>query len=230
MLVSRTHPGYAFLTHPPQSAFDAILLKVFFDPTGLRFIQIGANDGHLADPLSGYLDDFGWQGAMFEPLAKNFTALAARHAGNPRLQLHQAAVDLSAGRRTIYDIAPALRPRLPDWAGGLASFDRTRVLTAAHELGLADSDVVVEEIATKSWTDVWATLGGHRCDVLVLDTEGYDFTLLRAAGLERQRPRIIHFEHACHTADERFAFYRELVALGYELATDGGDTTAWLPA
>jgi hypothetical protein len=46
--------------------------------------------------------------------------------------------------------------------------------------------------------------------------------------LATHRPRLIHFEHACCDVDEQLDFYRQLIALGYELATDGPDTTAWL--
>ena len=42
--------------------------------------------------------------------------------------------------------------------------------------------------------------------------------------------RVIHFEHGCVSRDEQFACYRALADLGYELASDGQDTTAWLPA
>ena len=54
--------------------------------------------------------------------------------------------------------------------------------------------------------------------------------LLHAAGLGEHRPHLILFEHACNAMAERIEFYRELLELGYELATDGPDTTAWLKA
>lgn len=63
----------------------------------------------------------------------------------------------------------------------------------------------------------------------MLDTEGYDLTLLRASGLAAHRPRLILFEHACNTLPERLEFYRELLELGYEVATCEGDTVATLP-
>lgn len=229
-LVSRVHAAQPFIAFPPKTSFDLVLLQRFGRPAGLRFIQIGANDGRRADPLLRYLEPLGWQGVMFEPAAANFAALSARHGANPRLRLRRAAVDLQPGRRELYDLSPAARAGLPDWAGGLASFDRPRVLAAARELGLPESAVVTEEIDTVGWDEVWASAGASPVDLLVLDTEGYDLTLLRAAGLARHRPRLVHFEHACHTVDDRLAFYRELVDLGYELATDAGDTTAWLPA
>jgi FkbM family methyltransferase len=227
-IVSRRHVGMPFLEHPPKTAFDLVLLHRFPVLENLNFIQVGANDGRRADPIAAYLEPCAWSGLMFEPLAANFAALERRHGKNPRLRLHRAAVDTVAGRRLVYDIDRAAHPSLPDWAYGLGSFSRERELTASQELGLGENAVIAEEIATLAWDDVWRDFGPRRCDLLVLDTEGYDVTLLRAAGLAQRRPCMIHFEHACVPANERLAFYRELIDLGYELATDEPDTTAWL--
>lgn len=167
---------------------------------------------------------------MFEPLQRHFAGLSARYGSDSRIRLHCAAIDLKRGERLIYDLAPEIQSTLPDWAAGLASFDPGRLDQVVAELGLSRESIVSSPVRTLTWEDVWSQLDGHRCDVLVVDTEGYDITLLRAADLARHRPRIVHFEHACNTTDERFGFYRELTALGYELATDVGDTTAWLQA
>ena len=226
--MSRAHAGLPFLEHPPQTAFDLVLLHCFPSLQGLNFLQIGANDGQRADPLTSYLESCAWSGLMFEPLQSNHAALTHRHRGNPRLQIRQAAVDLTGGQRTMYDLDHLSHPALPDWAHGLGSFSRERVLTAARELRLPDSAVIEQEISTVGWNEVWLEFGDRRCDLLVLDTEGYDLVLLRQADLGQHRPRLIHFEHACANADDRILFYRELIDLGYELATDGPDTTAWL--
>lgn len=230
LVIRRHHAAAAFVDHIPQTAFDLALLHCFPSPRGLRFIQIGANDGQRADPLLPYVETGAWSGLMFEPLAVNFSALAKRHGENPRLRLRQCAVDARAGRHTLYDLDRHAYPQLPDWAHGLASFSRQRVLQAARELGLDERAVVSEEVTAVAWDEVWRDFGPHRCDLLVLDTEGHDLTLLRAADLGHHRPRIIHFEHACVSTSERLDFYSMLIALGYELSTDGPDTTAWLPA
>lgn len=227
-VVSRRHAGLPYLEHPPHTMFDHVLLQCFPALSGLNFIQIGANDGQRADPLAAYLEPCAWSGLMFEPLRANHTALVRRHGGNARLQVRHAAVDRIAGRRVMYDLNRTAHPNLPDWAYGLGSFSRERVLTAARELGLDEQALVEEEIASVAWDEVWRDFGARRCDLLVLDTEGYDLVLLRAADLGRHRPRVIHFEHACVETADRLAFYRELTGLGYEIATDGPDTTAWL--
>jgi FkbM family methyltransferase len=229
-VIGRQHPARVYVDHLPDTAFAHVLLHCYPDPSGLRFIQIGSNDGHRVDPLVPFVASCGWSGLMFEPVPRNFAALRQRHGSNPRLQLRQAAVDIVRGRRLIYDLDRDAHPSLPDWAHGLASFSRERLIQAAAELGLGETAIVTVEVPTVAWANVWRDFGPHRCDIMALDTEGHDLPLLRAAGLDLHRPRIVHFEHACCDIEERLAVYRELLALGYELSTDGPDTTAWLKA
>ena len=223
------HPAARFVDFPPRSMFDFILLKTANDLAHLRFVQIGANDGKLLDPLAPYLDRLPWTGVMVEPLPASFRALQTLRGGQPGLHLINAALDVEPGRRVMFDLAQDVKAQLPTWASGLASFSREHVGTAAQELGLQPSSVVSREVQTIHWQTIWEILGAH-CDLLVLDTEGFDITLLQAADLRRQKPNIILFEHACVSDDERYAFYRELNAIGYELCTEAGDSIAFLPS
>jgi FkbM family methyltransferase len=230
VVMSARNRALRYIDHPPSSAFHDTLLRNNQSLTGLRFIQIGANDGQRADPLEPFINRYAWTGIMLEPLRANFEALERRHVLNPRLILRRAAVDTQAGRRVVYDLSAQSKASLPDWSRGLGSFSRARLEEVVRELKLPDSAIVEEEVTTISWDEVWKEFGPSRCDLLVLDTEGYDMTLLRAAQLKQHRPKIILFEHACNSISERMGFYRELIELGYDIATHEGDTVASLAA
>lgn len=228
--VSTDHVGVRYLDHPPGSIFESVLLRTFPDLLGLNFIQIGANDGRRFDPINPYVTRYAWRGVLVEPVPGNFRHLQRTYAGNARLTFLQAAVDLQPGRRTIYHLREDLPGPVPEWAWGLASFDRSHLLHAVKAQGWSEDVIAATDVPAITWPEVWEKLPGGRCDLLVIDTEGYDVTLLRAAGLKEHRPRLLHFEHTHVSPEERLAFYQELIALGYELASDAGDTTAWLPA
>ncbi len=217
-----------YLDHPPRSLFDVVLLRCFAELRGLRFIQVGANDGQRYDPLSAFIGRHAWQGVMLEPMPAYFAALQRRYGTQPGLTLLQAALDEAAGTRPIYHLADCAG--LPDWTHGLASLDRSRLAEAARELGLPDAAIASQTIATVTWREVRDRLGPGTCDLLVLDTEGFDLPLLRSANLGEFAPRVIHFEHACAPEPEQAAMHRDLRRLGYEIATEGPDTTAWRPA
>jgi FkbM family methyltransferase len=227
-VVSAGNAGVRYLDYPPRGPLDDALLRVFPSLSGLNFIQVGCNDGIRADPIRRYVQPCGWKGLMVEPVPGFFAELRRNYPGNTNLKFLNAAVAREAGTLPIYQIRPGLAG-LPDWVQGLASLDRGRVLKAAAELGLPPDAVVAETVRTVAWADVLALFGDRPCDVLVIDVEGHDLEILRLADLGRLRPQVIQFEHACNERAAVIAFYSELIALGYEIATSGQDTVCHLP-
>lgn len=226
-VVRDSHAAAKYLRAPSDQLFDLVLVRVFPSLHGLRFIQIGANDGVRCDPVRDKVLQYAWSGLLVEPLPPLFAELRRNYAGCPGLEFRNVAVDAAAGARTIHFLRPGLP--VPDWAHGLATFDLGRLQRTARELGRTDADILHEEIRTVTWDELLASTAEPRCDVLVVDAESHDIPILRAAPLRRLRPRVIHFEHGCAAPADRLAFYGELIGLGYELGTEGTDTTAWLP-
>ncbi|MGD1030243.1 MAG: FkbM family methyltransferase [Opitutaceae bacterium] len=226
--VRRSNFAAKYLAHPPRCPFDEVLLRAFPSPDGLSFVQIGANDGCRNDPIRKYVSACKWRGVAVEPDPKYFQELCKTYEGCPDVRLLNAAVDTAEGERNLYYLRTDLVP-LPDWASGTGSLDLARVQSVAKDLSLPAEAIASRRVKTVTWDSVWAALGAETCDVLVLDTEGHDVVLLRAADLARRRPRVVHFEHSCLAMAERLAFYGELLDAGYELSTSMADTTACLP-
>ena len=67
-------------------------------------------------------------------------------------------------------------------------------------------------------------------DVLVIDTEGFDFALLRALNLTAVRPIIIEFESKAFTYQQHDEIQRKLEAHGYRVfdANAAGEAQHWL--
>jgi hypothetical protein len=62
----------------------------------------------------------------------------------------------------------------------------------------------------------------------VIDTEGWDWRVLRQFDLARLRPRLILVEHQHLTDEDKRAMYERLAGSGYGWAeTPEGDTIAW---
>ena len=220
------HSSVRYVDDPPSGMLDVVLLRSFPSLDGLRFMQIGANDGVRADPIRQKVLDHGWTGMLVEPLATHFEQLRRNYEGSRGLDFVNAAVDSTAGTRTIHALRPGCRA--PDWANGLATFDLARISAVARDLGLGDGDILHQEVATVTWAALLERFGSRPCDVLVVDAEGHDLTLLRAAPLVRWRPRVIQFENPSTNLEERLPFYGELLGLGYEIASEGQDMIAWM--
>jgi FkbM family methyltransferase len=228
IIVSRNNAATRYIENPPSCILDEILFRTFPDLHGLQFIQIGANDGRRADPIHRHVLTHAWTGVLVEPLLAYFEKLKENYATTAGLRFVQAALGVPAGQAEIFQLRPDLK-NLPDWAWGLASLDIERVRTAAAELELDDHAIVAQSVPVITWRELLREGDVTRCDVLIIDTEGRDIPILRSAPLAELAPRVIQFEHGCSSKTERLAIYGDLLAMGFELATDGSDTIAFRP-
>ena len=228
LVAKRSHPGARYLEHPPQSVFESVLLQRFPNLDNISFVQIGANDGKRFDPLYPFVKRHRWNGVLVEPMPQSFKALQKTYSGCSHLVLLQALVDEQRGVRTMHFVREGTPG--PEWISGLATLNRAHLIKTLQPINIDESLVVSEELPAIAWDDVWKHLPSPKCDLLVLDTEGYDLVLLRAANLASRRPTIVHFEHQHFSTAERRNIYDELMDLGYDIATDENDTTAWLRA
>ena len=70
--------------------------------------------------------------------------------------------------------------------------------------------------------------GISRIDLLVIDTEGHDFEILRALDFTRFRPVLLMFEHQHLSANDKAAAYALLETHGYKFKeTPEGHAIAW---
>ncbi|MGH6916496.1 MAG: FkbM family methyltransferase, partial [Geminicoccaceae bacterium] len=229
----RAHQGVAEVEDVGLSHVLEILFRCVDD---LRFVQVGANDGVQHDLLHALLERSDPRGILIEPQAVPFQKLQARYGGRARLTLLQAAIDRRAGTRTLYrcreDLAVGAAAAV---LSGLASFDRAQVVKAyarhARRLGLSehpDRAIVGAAVPTLTLDAILNDFGFDRCDLLVIDTEGHDFEIIRTIDFSRIRPLVLIYEHKHLGPADRLACWRLLRANGYRCAADWSNTLALL--
>jgi hypothetical protein len=227
-LYKSNHPCLRYMSLPPDSGLSYALHQSFQNLRELQFIQVGANDGKRCDPLFPFIRDYGWKGTLIEPRKVFFQALQKLHGNNPAIRLVQAAITEDLSDRHLYFINPNLKG-LPDWTLGLATLDKQRLEKACSELGLSNESICEEMIQCLPWEGLQPGTNLSLTDVLVVDAEGYDLTLLNLWNWTQRRPKIIHFEHACSPLQDYFDFLKKASCLGYAMVTHGVDTTLFLP-
>lgn len=225
----RNHPALRYAALLPNHGLAYALHRAFDDLRGLRFIQVGANDGQMSDPIAPLIKSFHWQGALIEPRPRFAGQLRRLHGHNAALRIVQAAIAAQRGRQILYYL-DASAPGLPEFANGLATLERTRIETACRDLQLPADRIREETIETLRWQDLEPDTLLAETDVLVTDVEGMDIPLLRLWDWTRALPGVVHFEHSCAPREDYHAFLEELCTRGYEIVTEGGDTTAFRPA
>jgi FkbM family methyltransferase len=196
-------------------------------------LQIGANDG--SDHASSLIRKHGLPGLLVEPLPGIFRKLVNSCAGQPQLHFANCLISDRDGEVLFHTVRSDLN--LPAWVSEVASLDRrwvVKILSGwrrSHpELGLpANLDLAIEPlrlpaITVRTLMDMHSIAG---IDLLIIDTTGHDFEILKSFPFERTQPAIIQFEHSLLSPSDQHASYRLLAGRGYGFLQVGVDTIAY---
>ena len=143
-------------------------------------LDVGANHGayarllHVLAPNARIL--------AFEPHPTTFAVLRDRMADMPAVSLINKAVGDSAGQLTLYDF------RFSDGS--------TQASLSEAAIALYSDDIVAHSVECPTIDDFMAESGIERIDLLKIDTEGHDLSVLKGARLALRDRRIglIQFE------------------------------------
>jgi len=210
------------------------LLRAFADAyPDAFFVEIGSNDGEQHDHLRPFILDRAWRGIMVEPVPHVFERLRRNYGAIDRVALVNAAIAEQDGTLPFYYPAPAAEAelaRLPDWYDGIGSLSREAVVGHARQIPDIEARVVREEVECLTYASLRRRHGDPRVDLLVIDTEGHDWAILRSLDLSVERPRLIVYEHFHLSPADRRAARAHLDHAGYESLEEGFDTFCLAPA
>jgi FkbM family methyltransferase len=204
------------------------LLAVFADENPrATFVEIGSNDGEQHDHLRPFILARDWTGVMVEPVPYVFERLRRNYAGLERVALENAAIADRDGTLPFYhlvDADPETRRTLPSWYDGIGSFSREAVLSHAEHIPDVANRLVEAEVRALTFESLCAKHGIGRVDLLVIDTEGYDWEIVRTLDLARWRPKLLVYEHYHLGPDARAACASHLREHGFATMEEGFDT------
>jgi FkbM family methyltransferase len=189
------------------------------------FVEVGSNDGEQHDHLRPLIHAHAWRGIMVEPVPYVFERLRDGYAGLDRVILENSAIADRDGRLPFFHLAEAGDgEELPRWYDGIGSFSRDNVLAHGRHIDGIAARLVETEVSCLTFDSLLRKHGVERVDLLLVDTEGYDWELLRAIDLETWMPRLVVYEHYHLSRDDRAACRAHLERLGYEAMEEGFDT------
>lgn len=167
--------------HPPKlhpiEPLAAIYKRVFGYKTDGVFLEIGAFDGEMHSNTS-FLADIGWTGFYVEPVPEFAAACAARHRNN-RVQVINCAVGPEDGQASL-SVAGPLSSLAPHH---IEMFEQISWGKGAH-----GGDI--RQVPMLSPASLLDRLRLERCDVFVLDVEGYEWPIVEVTDLARFRPTL----------------------------------------
>lgn len=225
--------------HTPRPGSLSDLLSTFSRALGreITVVQIGANDGLKRDPLHKYIRRDLWSGVLVEPQRHVFDAwLEPLHARNPRIETVNAALGPEDGETELWCVAFSDAR----WATGLASFDRDHLLAvlemdharreAAREGVEIPPDAVervrAERVRVVSPGTLLAEAEIDEPDLLFIDTEGFDFEVIKLFDVSRTRPRMVVWENDHLSTEDAAACAAHLESAGYRVVHLGPNSCA----
>lgn len=202
------------------------------------FVQVGGFDGVSFDPLRSLIVDKNLSGLIVEPIPQYFDKLKSLYTQSPNITAVNCAITEQDGERTIWRFNPEAVERglLPPHFAGISSFLMEDLLKETGVLGRSSPNpettaalrTLLQPVTVQCRTmdSLLRDHGVERVDILQIDTEGYDYNVLKLFDFERFRPSIVHYEHQHLNSADRVAAEELLRSHGYRIERNIFDTLA----
>ena len=193
----------------PQTAFyplsetcqiprlDDLYTQYFGERVDGCFVEIGAYDGEYASNTSG-LADIGWRGVYVEPVESSYLACKQRHRSNDAITVRRLVIGESRGDAQIEAAGPLSTTDAPTRA-------RLSTLPWAKHLFAETHVETVEQITLNDLLETSDVKPGF--ELLVVDVEGAEWSVLRPFDVGRWRPTMVIVE--LHDQNPDYADLRE---------------------
>jgi FkbM family methyltransferase len=194
----------------------------------VHYVQVGANDGFLDDPVYKIARARNWSALLIEPNPRYFAALSKNYEGRDRFRLLNCGVSETPGKMDLHFLAPEAEGKYPPWAKGCASLDRDRLIEVLTRVTPpAPEDIASTTITLRRLDDILTAENITRTDLLVIDVEGHEVSVLKSLDLTQIRPKAILLESNGGDAVQDGAIRAHLTAAGYTLHRLGDDIFAY---
>ncbi|MER3434706.1 MAG: hypothetical protein C4288_15100 [Leptolyngbya sp. ERB_1_1] len=192
------------------------------------FIQVGANDGINGDPLYEFILKWNWSGIKIEPVSYIFNKLKTNFQNFPDIILENSAIAKENSIQTFYYLKQD--EDAPEWYSQLGSFSLPTLLKHSQWIPDLQERLVTSNVSCLTIEALCHKHNIQSVDVIHIDTEGYDFEVIKLIDFEKLAPTIILYEHKHLSEEDRTLCNQHLQNLGYQLFSNQRDTLAVLEA
>lgn len=231
--------GYYKNLYKPEKNSLNELLSDYSKRIGSDFtvVQVGANDGITHDPIHKFIKRDNWNGVLLEPQKFVYDKFLKRiYKKHTNIHVLNAAMGETDGEANIYKIGFSDSR----WATGLTTFDRPtleKAFTSGHVQRKCEKEgvsipsdeslhIAEEKVQVISSTTIIEKYGLPKVDLLMIDTEGFDFEVIKLFQIEKHAPGLIIFEHS-HLSDQDYQeCIKHLANNDYTAKKDGANTIA----
>ena len=212
---------------PKQAPVDKMIEEILKEKKDVFFIQIGANDGIRNDPLYPLRSKYSWKGILIEPQKRAFSELQRNFQNNRLLTLVNAAISSETSSKQLYRLSFSEE----NWATARSSFKR-ETLKRSIDAGIVDklaiahgvevpfskeSYITSEPVQSLTFDDLVKTYNIDHVDFLLIDTEGFDYEILKLIDLRTYKPLIVLYEYKHLSLEDYRSSVQLMRSCGYKL-------------
>ena len=169
-----------------------ILENNFPQSKEFKFIQVGANDGMSFDHLYDFVVKRDSKGIVIEPLKEFFQKLELNYFKFKDIIKINKAVHPTSKEVYIYKVVENALSKYPLWVQGSASFDSEHL----KKLNIDSKDISKLTVICDNLMNIYIqNYHFTLVDYLQIDTEGFDFEVLKMIDFNLLKPSIIKYEH-----------------------------------
>ncbi|MDP4201304.1 MAG: FkbM family methyltransferase [Bacteroidota bacterium] len=212
-------------TRTPNIKLIDILEKNFAkNKSEFCVIIVGANDGISHDFLYDFMINKNVVGIAIEPSLDIFNKLKNNFSIFPNIKLINKAVHPDKKEVILYRVDPLKYNQLPDWCNGIGS-----LFSEYHEkLAIDKKNIIEETVKADSLMNIFSEVefSNRSIDLLQIDTEGFDFEIIKLIEFKKYHPKIIKYEYIHLTSQEQHDSITLLKHQGYICFSEGNDMLA----
>lgn len=191
------------------------------------FLQIGAMDGVTYDPIHEFVVSRKWKGILVEPVPDIFDRLKQNYDGQEGLSFSNHAITDFEGEIELLRMDPEVVERglLQPGALGIStimpekSAFTTKFIPEDHQWIVRQYQRSLN-VPCMRLSTLLKEHAVSRIDLVVIDTEGSDWMIVRQLPLETYRPRLVYLEYNHLTPYEQLACARHFQNHGYRTYFD----------
>lgn len=212
---------------PKEAPVDDLIEKIAIKNNLSFFVQIGANDGVRNDPVYKLRRKYAWQGVLVEPQKNAYKKLQYNFQNDSSVSLVNAAISNFTGQEQLYKLSFCD----DEWATARSTF-RRETLEKSINAGIIDKIahqnniqlparkedyISAEPVKCITFTDLFEENKVDQVDVLFVDTEGFDYEVLKLFDFNVYKPLIIQYEYKHLTLSDYRNSVRLMKNKGYKL-------------
>lgn len=159
-------------------------------------LQIGANDGKMADPIHNKVKMYKWSGLFVEPITYLYNRLRTNYNGCNNLKFENSVIAKHTGNIDFFQFPEELEnnKEFPFWASGMGSVLEPFDSPGHKNVKSKNFEMVKKKTPCLTFTDLLNKHNVKHIDLLQIDTEGFDGEIICSIDFSRIRPKYIRYE------------------------------------